>query len=964
MPILGKSIISMLVLLVLVVGLPLSTLVTWSIHSHYRSDNTAVKMHAVAITDAIAVRAEITLVETRLVLMEIARRPEVQSMNDQLCDPFIVDLRKTLRNYAKLFLLNKSGEFICSEVNQDTSVVVKTKFPAVYNKMMASDDIELISPIQGPNPKNRIAFAAYPVKDIDKNLLGSVTIPIELSELAPILSSDSLPPGSTIRLVDSKGLILTSYPDNNLIGNYDIAVTEAGIKGQSGSSITVGTDGVERVYAYTRVKGTDWAIFASLPTAWAFANIGFLGNQLLLALCVVLAIAAILGFIVARHIVRPIHILQADAEILATGQYHHRSQVVGKNEVGQLAATFNKLSHSLEKQEKVRKHADLKISQLNRVYAVSSQINALITRVKDLDELFPVACEIAANAGDFRISAIVMVKPNTQEIASIVSAGEDEELLANIKAFLSSPAGMQKSIVSTVIETKAAVISNEINTDSRIIYGKQYASAGINSLIVLPLMVSGEALGIFALYASDSDFFHLNEIQLLIGLASDIAFAIDHIEKQKRVNFLAYYDELTGLANRTLFLERLSSHIDKAKCGGHQLAITLIDLERFKSINDSFGRQAGDALLKQVADWWANKVVNINLLARIDADRFAIIMPLIKSDGNFAKLIENNMADFLEHAFLLDSNVFRISFKAGIALFPDDGANADTLLQNAEAALKYAKKRGEKYLFHTANMTSTVADKLAIENRLREAFDKEEFVLHYQPKVDINSGKVVGAEALIRWNDPQTGLVQPGKFIPILEEIGLINDVGRWVIHKAIADYLRWREAGLDGVRIAVNVSPLQLRNRNFGKEIEQAIAVDSRVAAALELEITENLIMTDVEQSIHILHSIRDMGIPISIDDFGTGFSSLSYLSRLPLDTLKIDRSFIIEMHTQEGRDMVATIIRVAHALKLKVVAEGVEVEEELLQLSKFDCDQIQGFLFSKPVPVNEFTKRFLSPP
>jgi len=238
-------------------------------------------------------------------------------------------------------------------------------------------------------------------------------------------------------------------------------------------------------------------------------------------------------------------------------------------------------------------------------------------------------------------------------------------------------------------------------------------------------------------------------------------------------------------------------------------------------------------------------------------------------------------------------------------------------------------------------------------------------VLHYQPKVNLASGKITGAEALIRWNDPRTGLVLPGHFIPILEETGLIYEVGRWALRQAIADYLRWRAAGLPAVRIAVNVSPLQLRHRGFIAEIEQTIGIDAQAAAGLELEITESLVMADVKHSTASLQAIRAMGVTIAIDDFGTGFSSLSYLAKLPLDTLKIDRSFVIDMTTSpQGLALVSTIISLAHSLKLKVVAEGVETEEQSGLLRLMGCDEMQGYLFSKPVPGEIFEAQFLVAP
>jgi EAL domain-containing protein (putative c-di-GMP-specific phosphodiesterase class I) len=323
------------------------------------------------------------------------------------------------------------------------------------------------------------------------------------------------------------------------------------------------------------------------------------------------------------------------------------------------------------------------------------------------------------------------------------------------------------------------------------------------------------------------------------------------------------------------------------------------------------------------------------------------------------------MQAFLEHPFRLDDAVFRINAKVGIALFPDDGADADTLYRNAEAALKQAKARGERYLFYTQTMTEAVAGKLSLENQLRQALDNGEFVLHYQPKVNLVSAKITGAEALIRWNDPRTGLVPPGRFIPILEETGLIYEVGRWALRQALSDYLRWRAAGLPAVRIAVNVSPLQLRHRGFVDEIKQTIGIHAHAPAGLELEITESLIMEDVKHNIASLQAIREMGVSIAIDDFGTGFSSLSYLARLPVDTLKIDRSFVIEMTVApEGLALVSTIINLAHSLKLKVVAEGVETEEQSRLLHLLACDEMQGYLLGRPVPAEMFESTFLAAP
>ena len=610
-----------------------------------------------------------------------------------------------------------------------------------------------------------------------------------------------------------------------------------------------------------------------------------------------------------------------------------------------------------------RREAQDRIAYLNRVYAMLSGINALIVRARDRDELFKEACRIAVAGGGFRLSLVALVDPHTRKTAPVASAGVNPEILTAVTDLLSSGEGARNTMIARAIEEKRTIISNDSQTDPSLVSGGRYVEAGVRSIAVLPLVASDEVVGVLALYASEPEFFHEEEMKLLTELAGDIGFAIDTIEKRERLNYLAYYDALTGLANRTLFLERVAQYMRSAMSGEHQLALFLIDLERFKNINDSLGQTAGDALLKQVAAWLTRSAGDGSLISRVGADHFALVLPNVKNQTEVIRVLERTVNGFSEHAFRLNESIFRIAVKVGVAVFPADAATAEALFANAEAALKKAKATSERYLFYTQTMTDKVAGQLTMENNLRPALEKREFVLHYQPKVNLESGKVTSAEALIRWNDPRTGLVPPGRFIPILEETGLINEVGRWSLRQAVEDFLRWRAEGLGAVRLAVNVSPRQLRNPGFVAEIKQVLGDHPHACEGLELEITESLIMEDVRSSITTLRAIRDLGVTVAIDDFGTGFSSLSYLARLPVDTLKIDRSFVIEMTTgPQGLALVSTIINLAHSLKLKVVAEGVETDEQSRLLRLLGCEEMQGFLFSEGIPGALFESRYLA--
>ena len=559
---------------------------------------------------------------------------------------------------------------------------------------------------------------------------------------------------------------------------------------------------------------------------------------------------------------------------------------------------------------------------------------------------------------------IGLIDPLLNRIEPLASQGLDEEFLIALRSQLAMAARepLGGAITARALREKRAIVWMDSQIDPDPLFGSIHARTGVQSIAVVPLVVDDRPVGVLALYAREMEFFHRDEMDLLTQLAGDIAFAINHIENQDRLEYIAYYDPLTGLANQRLFLDRVSHYVHSAATGKHQLAMCLIDLENFKNFNDTYGQAAGDGLLQQVARWLTEELGNANVVARISADKFAFVIPIVANEQDLATVLEEKLTIFLEHPFRLEENVIRIAAKMGVSIFSEDGADAEVLFRNAEVALKKAKAGGDRYLFFAQKMTETVAGRLTLIFRLRHALDNEEFVLHYQPKVDILNRRLVGAEALLRWQDPKTGLVPPGVFIPILEDTGLIFEVGRWAIQKAIEDFLRWRNIGLGAVRIAVNVSPLQLRNRNFIAEINQLIGIDPLAAQGLELEITESVIMQDVNTTIAGLKALRDMGIEVAIDDFGTGFSSLSYLAKLPVDTLKIDRSFVTDMTSgPEGLALVSTIINLAHSLKLNVVAEGVETEEQFRLLRLLGCDQLQGFLVSRPLPVALFERQFL---
>jgi diguanylate cyclase (GGDEF)-like protein/PAS domain S-box-containing protein len=605
----------------------------------------------------------------------------------------------------------------------------------------------------------------------------------------------------------------------------------------------------------------------------------------------------------------------------------------------------------IEKEEKVRR--------LTRVQAVLSGINAAIVRIRDRQELFDESCRIAVEAGQFPLAWIGVVEPTDHRVKAVAWAGDERGFVQFGRPTVDAIGAGKAGLSAQAMDSRRPAICNDIEADgSAMRYAKEALERGYRSAAALPLAVDGTAIGALVLYAGEAGFFDDDEIKLLLELAGDISFALGHLQKAEKLNYLAYYDELTGLANNTLFHERLKQHAQAAGAANRKLAVFVVNVDRFKSINDAFGRQAGDELLKQIAGRFARAGNgDASRLARVGADQFAGVVHEIESEEHFARLTELKLKECFGPPYRIGEQELRISAKVGIALFPHDGTDAGTLFRNAEAALKKAKATSERYLFHAPQMTERIAEKLSLENKLRQAVEKNEFVLHYQPKVDLDGRTIVGVEALIRWQSPEFGLVPPIKFIPLLEETGLILEVGSWALTRAALDHRAWVEAGLRPPRVAVNVSAIQLRQRDFVDIVERAV-MEGMAPVAIDLEITESLIMEDVTATIEKLKRVQALGIKMAIDDFGTGYSSLAYLAKLPVETLKIDRSFVITMlDDPDTATLVQTMITLAHSLKLTVVAEGVDSEDQAKVLRLLRCDQMQGYLFSKPLPRDQVT-------
>ncbi|MGB7543211.1 MAG: EAL domain-containing protein, partial [Burkholderiales bacterium] len=600
-----------------------------------------------------------------------------------------------------------------------------------------------------------------------------------------------------------------------------------------------------------------------------------------------------------------------------------------------------------------RKEAEKRVMRLNRVYSVLSGINTTIVRVRERQELFAEACRIAVEHGQFRFAWIGMLEAETQKVIPVATAGHDDGYLAQINLTTVKDAPGSCELTAIALTQAKPVVCNDIASDDRMkVWRAEALKRGYRSVALFPLILDSRSLGVFLLYAPEPDFFDEEEMKLLVEMAGDISFALKHIGNEERLNYLAYFDEITGLPNRALFSDRFDQRLSAARHDRQGCSLVILDVERFRSVNETLGRQAGDELLRLLAQRLQEGLDETDVLARLSGDCFGIATRRTVAGSDISAILDQILFRIQARPFAVGGKELRLAAKAGVAVFPGDGEDVETLYRNAEAALRDAKASGQRYLFYAPQMNARVAEKLSIENKLRKAVEREEFVLHYQPKISLVTKRITGVEALIRWADPEVGLVAPGLFIPVLEETGLILEVGKWVMKQALVDLDRWCAAGAEPVRIAVNVSAIQLRQKSFVDDVQKVVAARKDLAASLEMEITESLIMEDIEQNVPKLAAIRELGATVAVDDFGTGYSSLSYIARLPISALKIDQSFVESMaDSPDSMSIVQTIISLAHSLKLNVVAEGVETAEQEKLLGLLRCDEAQGFLFGRPL-------------
>lgn len=613
-----------------------------------------------------------------------------------------------------------------------------------------------------------------------------------------------------------------------------------------------------------------------------------------------------------------------------------------------------------------RKKAEKLERHLTRALKLLSKCNTTLIHADDEQTLLIDICRLAVEFGGYRMAWVGY--PENDELKTIrpvAQCGYEHGFLDSIKISWDDNE-WGRGPTGTAIRTGTTVVNSDTLRNPKLNPWRQAATErNYHSSISLPLATKDHLIGALNIYSSESDAFSTKEISLLEELANDLAFGIEtlrtralHNMAEKKLEFLAHYDLLTSLPNRTLLRDRFEQAAAIADQEQSGVAIFFLDLDNFTHINDSLGHVYGDKLLVSVANRLKQCIRKTDTLSRQGGDEFAILLSNINDVESIEEIIQGIVSSFTE-PFDIDGYTLNITFSAGISVYPHDDKSFDSLLKHADTALYHAKQSGRNiYRFFSGQMNNDALEYIQLQGQLHNAIKNQELQLHYQPQIDTNTGKIIGAEALLRWYHPEQGLIPPGKFIPSAERSGLIIPIGEWVLNEACHQAQQWRKTHhLPSLVVAVNLSALQFKRGNLVETVTQALEQSGLPAQHLELELTESILLHDVNDVRNTLLSLKKMGVRLSIDDFGTGYSSLSYLKQLAVDKLKIDQSFICDM-VDDASDaaIVNAIIQLGHALDLSVIAEGVEKDTQFALLKELGCDEIQGYLFSPSLPAKEF--------
>lgn len=603
--------------------------------------------------------------------------------------------------------------------------------------------------------------------------------------------------------------------------------------------------------------------------------------------------------------------------------------------------------------------------RISRMYAALSATNEAIMRAKSREDLYHMVTEAAGTGGRFTSTSIFLADDDAEFFTLAAVAGPRAHILRSRKYSPREDRAEGRGLTGTAYRTGKPCISNDVRANEKLVhwpYDNSMQGAS-RSGAALPLFSRGKTCGVLLFMGEENDTFTSDFVELLERLAENVSFALESFEladekrlAEEQIQHLATHDGLTGLPNRALFNRLLEQSMKSASRHEQKCAVLFVDLDRFKVINDSLGHAAGDTLLVEVASRLRSSIRASDVVARLGGDEFVVLLNDV-ADVEQIALVARKLLTSLAPSLNVAGHECRTTASIGIAVFPDHGADPSTLTKHADMAMYLAKQEGKNdFRFFSTDIKSQSIERLVLETSLRNAIECNQFQLHYQPKIDAATDEITGVEALLRWTHPELGSLAPMKFIPLAEETGLIIPIGRWVLRTACTQAMAWSREGFVPITMAVNLSPRQFLDDGLLSDLDEILKETGMPAHLLQLEITESMVMQNVERAIKLLDAIQQRGVRLAIDDFGTGYSSMSMMKQLPIDTIKIDRSFVRDINSNvEDRAIATAIISMAKVLGLTVVAEGVETSEQDAVLRQSRCDELQGFLLGKPMPADK---------
>ncbi len=848
-------------------------------------------------------------------LLGLARAVSTSSAEAGRTSALLREVKSQLPDFVShILLFSREGYSIASSFENETQPIYAGD-RLYFRKLLAGERMAIGEAIRGRASGRWLINLARPVEDETGRMLGVLSIGTWLEHFQDALRLDNLPAGSVVRIVSESGIVIAqSVNGPNWIGRdlSGVAAVQRHMRAKEIGEVVSWSDGVRRITGSSTAYRVPWLV-SEAARRRRMGGDRFeprLGSHF----CIIALLAAFaVAWGLSAKIVRPIQQLDRDASMLAAGDLSHRSEIQTRDEIGELATSFNLMAASLEqRQDEARRSAD-------EIRGTKDALAALI-------EHAPIPIVVK----ELQAQKFILVNQAYEKFMGI----SRDRLIGKTVNDLFPPDEAERIIYYD----QRALHSNERISSGE--FSVHTPNNGVRIVATTRLVVHG---------ADD-------KAQHLMAVIQDVA---DRKKAEEQIFHIAHHDALTGLPNRIQYNERLEQELKRVERGAH-LAVLYLDLDHFKNVNDTLGHSMGDELLKTAADRLRSCVRETDSIARLGGDEFAIIQTQIDESGDAAALADR-IQQAISAPFDLGGLHAVTNVSIGISLAPTNATAATELMKQADMALYRAKAAGRNaYRFFEPEMDASMRARRRIESSLREAIVKGGLELYYQPVVRLADATIVGAEALLRWGHAERGMLSPAEFIPVAEETGLIIPLGEWVLRQACADAAKWP----GDINVAINLSPAQFKDRRLMQVIVSTLATWGLPPSRLELEITEELLLQDDENTVTRLRQLRELGAHIVMDDFGTGYSSLNYLRRFPLDKIKIDQAFIggLSDGSPVSVAIVQAVVGIAKVLGVRTTAEGIETQEQLSLVKALGCTEMQGFLFGAPMPVEEIVQLFPS--